>query len=259
MTTSALLTVDAPAGALPVYVSRPAGDGPWPGVVVVHDLLGMTQDLRRQADWLAGAGYLAAAPDLYRAGRRATCLVRIFREVRARSGRTFDDLDAVRCWLTARPGCTGRTGVVGFCMGGGFALLMAADHSFEAASVNYGTLPGSAYTEEGLAGSCPVVASYGARDWLNCGTGGKLERILTAVGVDHDVRTYPEAGHSFLNAHDPADLPAFMAVLGRLTRGADGYHEASAKAAQERILAFFGRHLLGPGSTEVGAEGWPGP
>jgi carboxymethylenebutenolidase len=107
--------------------------------------------------------------------------------------------------------------------------------------VNYGPVATRAYTEDTFADTCPIVASYGAKDPGNRGAGKRLERILTAVGVDHDVKTYADAGHSFLNDHDRADLPALFAVQVRLT--GNPYHEPSARDARRRILEFFGRHL----------------
>jgi carboxymethylenebutenolidase len=235
------VSISAPGGPLPGYLAAPTGSGPWPGVVLLHDLAGMSHDLRQQADWLAGAGYLAVAPDLFRGNRRPICMIRMMRETWRRSGPTFTDIEATGRWLAERPDCTGRVGVVGFCLGGGFALLLAAEHRFDAASVNYGPVSKQAYSEEVLTGACPVVGSYGAKDPGNRGAGERLSRILTAVGVDHDVKTYPDAGHSFMNDHDPADLPALFAVQFRLA--GNPYHEPSAQDARRRILDFFGRHL----------------
>jgi carboxymethylenebutenolidase len=235
------VSIPVPATPLPAYLAAPTGSGPWPGVVVLHDLAGMSQDLRNQADWLADAGYLAVAPDLFRGDRRPTCMIRMIRETWRREGPTFASIEATGRWLAERPDCTGRVGVIGFCLGGGFALLLAAEHQFDAASVNYGPVSKKVYSEEVLSGACPVVGSYGAKDPGTRGAGERLSRILTAVGVDHDVKTYPDAGHSFLNDHDRADLPALFAVQFRLA--GNPYHEPSAIDARRRILDFFGRHL----------------
>jgi carboxymethylenebutenolidase len=235
------VSMDTSRGELPAYLAVPSGPGPWPGVVVIHDALGMTHDLRRQTDWLAGAGYLAAAPDLYRGGGRLACIRKIMSDARHRRGPTFDDIEAVRTWLTARDDCTGRVGVIGYCMGGGFALMLAPAGGFTAASVNYGTAGKDVYSESFLTGACPAVASYGARDRANRGTAERLEKVLTAVGADHDIKTYPDAGPSFLNDHDSADVPALFAVLGRL--GASDFHEPSAIDARRRIVEFFDQHL----------------
>lgn len=232
-------TIHTPSADVPVHVSVPDGDGPWPGVVIVHDALGMTSDLRRQADWLAREGYLAAAPDLYHRGGRLRCMFRTIRTWVRGEGDAFDDLDATRRWLEAREDCTGRIGVIGFCMGGGYALVLAAGRGYGASSVNYGGVPEDA--TDLLADACPIVASYGGRDPTLRRDPQRLEEALTSNGIDHDVKVYPDAGHGFLNDHPRSETPAWALVMGALSR--TSYHEASALDARERITAFFDRHL----------------
>ena len=127
-------------------------------------------------------------------------------------------------------------------------MLLAADRGFTVSSVNYGTAPKDAYTASFLRRACPIVGSYGGKDRSLRGAADRLDRALTAVGVEHDVKEYPQAGHSFLNDHEragdktPLPFSVLEPVFGILSPGS-GYHEESARDARRRILAFFDAHL----------------
>ncbi len=220
----------------------PQGEGPWPAVVVVHEAFGVTDVMRRQAERLAEAGFLALMPDLFSAGGARRCLVATFRTLAAGEGRAFVDVESARRALLARADCTGRVGVIGFCMGGGFALA-AASRGFDASSVNYGMLPED--LDGVLDGACPIVASYGGRDRQLAGSADRLEAALVARGIDHDVREYAAAGHSFLNDAEmgPRPLRPVLRAVGM------GPEPASAADACRRIDAFLDAHLRGEERT----------
>jgi carboxymethylenebutenolidase len=219
---------------LKAYLAVPTGEGPWPGVVVLHEAFGLNDDTRAQADRLAAAGYLAVAPNLFTAGG-VRCLRSTFGAMLSGHGPVFGDIEATRTSLVDHADCTGRAGVIGFCLGGGFALAAAAN-GFDASAPNYGRLPKDAPAV--LAGACPVVASYGGNDRSLPGAAATLETVLTDLGVEHDVKEYPGAGHSFLSLGVGGPLGSLLKVVGV------GPHQPSADDAWRRILAFFDAHLV---------------
>jgi carboxymethylenebutenolidase len=198
----------------------------------------MTADLRRIADRFAGSGYLALAPALYRRGSKMSkvrCVVSAFRSLSRGSGDAIDDLIAARDHLLADGRCTGKVGSVGFCMGGGFCLVLAPRGVFDATAPNYGIMPKDIAA---LGRSCPVVASFGARDRMLRGAAARLEKVLAEGGVPHDVKEYPGVGHGFMNDWD---TPGSLRIVERVAGLA--YSEPEAEDAWRRILAFFDEHL----------------
>lgn len=236
MSQSADIELDGRSAYLATPIVTDSRPGPWPGVVVVHDAFGITDDMREQADWLAAAGYVAVVPDLYAGKAAVRCLKGTFAQLGAQEGPAFDQIASVRSWLAASAECTGTVGVIGYCMGGAFALLLAGRPGWSASSVNYGMVPDN--VAEILAGACPVVASFGGKDKGLRGAAEALRRAADEAGVLADVKEYPQAGHGFINRFTAASpLTPMLKVMGV------GYDHAAAADAKRRILAFFDTHL----------------
>lgn len=232
-------------GTSPGYLAVPAASrGPWPGVVVIHEAFGLTDDIRRMADHLAAHGYLALAPDLFEGRSWIRCVRRAFGQLRAGHGPAFAVIDSARAFLAGRSDCTGKTGVIGFCLGGGFALLCAPGHGFDVSAVNYGDVPKDA--EHALAGACPIVGSFGGRDPMGTAPPERLQRALTVLEVPHDVEVYPGSGHRFMTESHGAG-----AVLAKFARMS--FQRADAEDAWRRIFAFFDRYLAS--SPAAGGSG----
>jgi carboxymethylenebutenolidase len=220
-------------GTLRAHLAVPTSGDRWPGVVVVHELFGLTDEIRTQADRIAEAGYLALAPDLYSWGATPRCLVATLRTLLTGSGRAVDDINACRGYLVARDDCSGRVGVLGFCLGGGLAMLVCAD-GFDVAAPNYGDVPRQA--QRVLAGACPVVASYGGADRRLRGHAARLASTLSALDVEHDVKEYPGVKHGFLFPHTTG--------VGRLMEPLYiAYDASAAEDAWGRIFTYLDRYL----------------
>jgi carboxymethylenebutenolidase len=231
-----------PHGRLPGYGAIPPGHGVVPGVIVLPEVYGLNDDIRAHTDRLATEGYVAFAPDLYSYGPKARCIAATMAALARGHGRAFDEIEAARTYVADHERCNGRVGVIGFCMGGGFAIALAPMGGFQAAAPNYGQVPRDAATR--LADACPVVGSYGAKDWMMPKHAARLEKALIANGIAHDVKEYPDTSHSFLNRHE--GVPATFDRILRM-----GYRPAAADDAWERILAFFSFHLGGATEPQI--------
>ena len=219
---------------MPAVLTVPDGaDGPVPGVLMIYEIFGMSDEMRRVARDLAAEGYAVLIPDLFARGRvRALCVAATMRTMVTGRGAAMDDLEAARRWFADRPEVDGtRLGAIGFCMGGSFALLLARTGLYKVSAPFYGRPPD-------LPRSCPVVASFGGRDVGMRGAPEKLTADLDALDVPHDVKVYPDAGHSFFTR-----TPGLTGRLVRRLPIHAEYHEASAQDAHRRVVAFFEEHL----------------
>jgi carboxymethylenebutenolidase len=218
---------------MPAYLVRPAGDGPYPAMVLTFEATGLHREMKRLADDVAQAGYVVIAPDLFARGNAFLCLVRLIKDLLAGSGRGVDDLLAARAWLASQSFVAGeRIATMGFCMGGGYALLLAKTGQFKAAADFYGQPPAT------LDGACPIVASYGDRDTPLVRSVPKLEAELARLAIPSDVKVYPGVGHGFMN-EQPNKIFGFL--LKNVAHVA--YDAEAADDAMKRMLTFLAAHV----------------
>lgn len=210
--------------------------GPWPAVVMVHEVFGIDENMQAQITRLAQAGYVVLMPDLYSRGGMRKCLTSTSRSLSSGNGQAFEDIEVAKKHLLDLEETTDKVGVIGFCMGGGFALLLAND-GYEAANSNYGMLPKD--MEHALEGACPILGNYGGKDAQLKGAKAKLDATLSKLDVDHDIKEYLDSGHSFMNPKQGGGK-----VFGNLLRisGAKP-NPKDAKDAWLRIEDFFLEHL----------------
>jgi carboxymethylenebutenolidase len=188
------------AGVLQAYLARPGEGENLPAVIIIHEIFGLNDNMRDIARRFANEGYIALAVDLYSQGQRAWCIARVVLGLMQNPLNNFSmyNLDGAVKYLQAQPGVASeQIGVIGFCLGGGYALAFAV-HSSEvrAASIFYGANPRPLSS---LVKACPIAASYGEKDPVFSKAGKKLEETMRQFDLPVDMKIYPDAGHSFFN------------------------------------------------------------
>ena len=238
------LTYPAGGGSpMEAWVARPAAPGPHPAVLVVHEIYGLVDNVEPILERFASEGYVAFAPNLYdRKAVFAVCVTRSLTDMQRGEGPVVDDLYAALDYMSQDEQVDSkRMAVTGFCMGGGFALVMALDSRVSASAPFYGMSEG--YLKR-IESSCPIVASYGERDLVFVKRGRKLKRHLERANIEHDHKTYEGVGHSFMMT----PRGTWTERLGKLGPMRVGYDPDAAEDAWARMLEFFRVHLGEPRS-----------
>jgi len=214
-----------PDKPMDAFLAQPTQPGLYSGMLVIHEILGLNEDIRQITRRFAENGYVALAIDLFSGQGRVMCLMQVFYGllIRPMKNRTLQDLSGALSALKNTPEVdANHTGVVGFCMGGGYALQLASSgQQLRSASVFYGSNPRPL---DVVADACPIVGSYPDKDFT-ANAARELEAALDLYDVPHDIKIYPDTRHSFFNQYGSRFNP-----------------EAN-QDAWERMLAFFDRHL----------------
>ena len=216
-----------------VYMGVPEEAGPFPGVVVIHNQGGIG-DILHIADQIAGAGYVAAAPDMYYRDGIGCQDAAPTRRARLRDATVIQDVNATVDFLRGRKELKRESlGILGFCMGGRVTYLMAAANpAFKAAVLYYG---GGIFKPWGDGASpfdltaaihCPLMGHFGEEDENPSPQDVReLDGELARHHKPHEFYSYRGAGHAFMN------------------KSRDTYRQHAAEASWPRTLEFFAKHL----------------
>ena len=205
----------------------PAGNGPFPAIMVIHEYWGLNDWIKEEASKLSDEGYVALAIDLYR-GKVATTpdmaheIMRGVPEDRAKR-----DLNAAFEFLASQADVKkDRIGAIGWCMGGGYSLDVALQEPTLAADViNYGHLATDSDALKNI--NAPILGLFGGQDHgITPDDVHKFEQQMKQLGKKIDVKIYDDAGHAFENPNNE-----------------NGYRPADAADAWKRTVEFLAMTL----------------
>lgn len=181
------------------YVAKPAGAGPFPAVIMIHEFFGLNESIVGKADLLAEEGYLVVAPDTFRGSTTSWIPRAIYQVVTTDQADVNADLDSVYAWLESQPDAAqDRVGVAGFCYGGRASLLYSLHNDRLAATVIfYGSSETDPAVLKNLPG--PVLGIFGGADQsIPLSEVDAFEKGLEAAGVPHRITVYDGQPHAFV-------------------------------------------------------------
>ena len=207
------------------YVAHPVGEGQWPGILVIQEWWGLEPHMFDVAQRFAREGYVAIMPDLFH-GMVTNDAAEAMDFMRSGfdQSEAVEELVATVKFLKDLSPCSGKVGVIGYCLGGGLALSTAIA-SDEVGAVNpyYGGNPDPIELVERI--QCPVLGLYAERDEANRPSVPAIEEALGRYGKEYECIVYPDAPHAFFND----------------TR--DSYRPEAAADAWRRTVEFMRQHL----------------
>lgn len=208
------------------YLAHPEGAGTFPGIILIHEIFGLNENMKDISRRFAAQGYVALAVDLFSGRPRAICIFRAMSGLLLNPlhNRGIHDLQAALTFLSEQPGVdASRLGAVGYCFGGSFVVAWACtDDRLQVIAPYYAMNPRPL---KAVARLCPVVGSYPDSD-ITTPAAQKLNVELDRYHVPHDIKIYPGAKHGFFN--DSSKV----------------YDAPAAQDSWRRVLAFFEEHLV---------------
>ena len=234
------------------YSARPIGDGPFPGVVVIHHMPGWDEWSKEVTRRFAHHGYAAICPNLhYRVGPGP--LEEVVQRVRdaggSRDAFVLGDLAAARDYLLSSPAANGRIGVIGFCSGGRIAYMAGCNlPGVDAAIDCWGgnvVAPADRLTENQPKAvidmtpdlACPILGFFGNDDQNpDVEQVNRIEEELKKHGKNYEFHRYDGAGHAFFRWERPSHRPE------------------AAEDAWQKVFAFYEQHLSSPVTAAAGAR-----
>jgi len=211
------------------YLSHPTARGPWPAVIIGHEWWGLEEHVRELSRRLAREGMVVLVPDLYHGTVTAQPAEAAGLKTALDIDQAVGEIIAAVPYLRGLPFVAGKVGVLGFCMGGGLALLAAGRSSefFSAGVIYFPSIYPDASEIEQI--GCPLLIHYGTADVVT--PRSEIDRITRTLERGHkfyELHLYDGANHAFVNDAHPE--------MGE-------YNREAAEAAWPRTVAFFQQHL----------------